>query len=54
MQTDFEKPTLSWPPLTFAPINLWSFPAAWKSQTQGEATVLLPGAAEMTKAARDS
>lgn len=22
--------SLQWPSLTFAPINLWSFPAAWK------------------------
>ena len=23
---------LKWPGLTFAPINLWSFPAAWKRE----------------------
>lgn len=24
--------TLDWPTLNFGPINLWSFPAAWKRQ----------------------
>jgi len=36
---------LQWPRLDFAPVNLWSFPAAWKL----ELTVARPAVEQMTK-----
>ncbi|EEF25973.1 conserved hypothetical protein [Ricinus communis] len=37
MSNQSERTALSWPQVTIAPINLWSFPAAWKTSTPGQA-----------------
>lgn len=37
MSNQSERTALAWPQLAIAPVNLWSFPAAWKSGAAGHA-----------------